>query len=109
MALMRLCATADVPEDSVKAVEIGDRLLAVCNIGGRFYATDDECTHGAASLAMGMLDGENIECSAHFGCFHVPSGKAVAPPCEIDLRTYKVVVEGENVLIDLDQPADAAD
>jgi len=108
MALVRLCATAEVPEDSVKAIEIGDKTLAVYNIAGRFYATDDECTHGAASLAMGMLDGDHIECSAHFGCFHVPSGKAVSPPCEIDLRTYKTVIEGEGLYVDLEQTADAA-
>ena len=108
MALVRLCATAEVPEDSVKAIEIGDKTLAVYNIAGSFYATDDECTHGVASLAMGMLDGDQIECSVHFGCFHVPSGKAVAPPCEIDLRTYKVVAEGDDLYVDLEQTADAA-
>jgi nitrite reductase/ring-hydroxylating ferredoxin subunit len=108
MALVRLCGAAEVPVDSVKAIGIGDRTLAVYNIGGCFYATDDECTHGAASLAMGMLDGDHIECAAHFGSFHVPSGRAVAPPCDVDLRTYKVAVEGENLYVDLDQPADAA-
>jgi hypothetical protein len=26
----------------------------------------------------------------------------IAPPCEVPLRTYKVVLEGDDVLVDLD-------
>jgi nitrite reductase/ring-hydroxylating ferredoxin subunit len=35
------------------------------------------------------------------GSFHVPTGNVVAPPCEVSLRTYKVVLEGDDVLVDL--------
>ena len=46
-----------------QAFEVGDSRLAVYNIGGGFYVTDDECTHASASLADGMLDGDVIECA----------------------------------------------
>ncbi len=77
-----------------KAFEVGDRRLAVFNIGGKFYVTDDECTHASASLADGMLDGDVIECAVHMGAFHVPTGAVKAPPCSVALRTYKVVLQG---------------
>ena len=105
--LVALCPTADIPENSVKCVEAGGRVLAVYNIGGAFYVTDDECTHGAASLADGMLDGDVIECTMHFGAFHVPTGKPVAEPCSIALRTYKAVVRDGQVFADLEKAADA--
>ena len=70
-SLVPLCATNDVAENTVKLVEAGGRALAVYNIDGTFYATDDECTHGAASLADGILDGDIIECTMHFGAFDV--------------------------------------
>ncbi len=100
--IVRVCAQSEIAPDSVKAFEVGDRRLAVFNIGGRFYVTDDECTHASASLADGMLEGEVIECAMHFGAFHVPTGEVKAPPCAVALRTYKVIREGDDVLVDLD-------
>ena len=54
-----------------EALRGGGRSLAVYNLGGTFFATDDECTHGAASLADGILDGDIIECTLHFGAFNM--------------------------------------
>jgi ethylbenzene dioxygenase ferredoxin component len=103
--IVRICTQSEIAPDGVKAFEVGDRRLAVFNIGGRFYVTDDECTHASASLADGMLDGEVIECAMHLGAFHVPTGEVKAPPCAVALRTYKVIREGDDVLVDLDRDA----
>jgi nitrite reductase/ring-hydroxylating ferredoxin subunit len=103
--LTKICATSDIAEGSVKSFEIGNNVIAVYNIEGEFYATDNECTHGAASLADGMLDGDVIECALHFGAFNVKTGEVVQPPCFVPLRTYKVVVEDGQVMVDLDKTA----
>ena len=103
--VVRVCAQADIAPETVKAFEVGDLRLAVFNIGGKFYVTDDECTHASASLADGMLEGDVIECSLHFGAFHVPTGEVKAPPCELALRTYKVVLQGDDIFADLDRDA----
>jgi nitrite reductase/ring-hydroxylating ferredoxin subunit len=99
--VVRVCSTSDVAPGSVKAFAVGANMLAVYNIDGRFYVTDDECTHAAASLADGMLDGDVIECCMHMGSFHVPTGDVVAPPCEVALRTYQVMLKGDEVFADL--------
>jgi nitrite reductase/ring-hydroxylating ferredoxin subunit len=103
--VVRVCAKAEIAPDSVKAFEVGEKRLAVFNIGGRYYVTDDECTHASASLADGMLDGEVIECAMHMGAFHVPTGEVKAPPCAVALRTYKVVPNRDDVVVDLDYDA----
>jgi nitrite reductase/ring-hydroxylating ferredoxin subunit len=103
--LVTVCPTSEVPENSVKSFEIGNNVIAVYNVGGEFYATDNECTHGAASLADGMLEGDVIECALHFGAFNVKTGEAVQAPCFTPLRTYKVVVENGEVRVDLDKTA----
>jgi nitrite reductase/ring-hydroxylating ferredoxin subunit len=103
--VVRVCGTSDVAPDSVKAFAVGANTLAVYNIGGTIYATDDECTHAAASLADGMLDGDVIECCMHMGSFRVPTGEVVEPPCEVPLRTYKVIVKGDDVFVDLSRNA----
>jgi len=104
-SVVRVCAKADVAPGTVKAFEVGAKTLAVYNIDGTFYATDDECTHAAASLADGMLEGDVIECCMHMGSFHVPTGKVVEPPCEVPLRTYQVVPKDDGVYVDLERNA----
>jgi nitrite reductase/ring-hydroxylating ferredoxin subunit len=93
-----LCNEADLAPGSMMRVDRTDGpALAVYNIEGRFYATDDCCTHALSSLSEGMLEGDVVECSLHFGGFHVPSGKAVYAPCTVDLRTYPVDVRDGQV------------
>ena len=74
-----VCAAADLPPGNVKSFEVGDEIVAVYNIDGTFYATEARCTHATADLADGILEGDVIECSLHFGAFHVPqlSGRSV--------------------------------
>ena len=103
--VVRVCAKSEVAADSVKAFAVGASTLAVYNIDGKIYVTDDECTHAAASLADGMLDGDVIECCMHMGSFRVPTGEVVDPPCEVPLRTYQVILEGDDVFVDLNRNA----
>ena len=103
--VVRICAKSKVLPGSVKAFAIGSSMLAVYNIDGTFYVTDDECTHAAASLADGMLEGDVIECCMHLGSFHVPTGDVVSPPCEVPLRTYQVILKGDDVCVDLGRNA----
>ncbi|MET0668680.1 MAG: non-heme iron oxygenase ferredoxin subunit [Xanthobacteraceae bacterium] len=106
MAEAVVCSVSDVAENSVQRFEIGTSVLAVYNIGGTFYATDNECTHGAASLADGILEGGIIECTLHFGAFDVKTGAAIQAPCFVPLRTYKIAVKDGQVFVDLDKSAD---
>ena len=90
-----LATLDEVPAGQMSAHEIGDTLLALYNIGGTVYATDNTCTHAFALLTDGWLDNNIIECPLHGGQFDVCTGKAVCSPAEADLRTYPVrVAEG---------------
>ena len=100
--MVRLCAAADLAPGTVRRFDVEGLPIALYNINGRFYATDDRCSHGEASLAEGMLEGETIECDLHFGAFHVPTGKPVAPPCAVPVKTYAVAEQDGGVLIALE-------
>ncbi|MGT2511104.1 non-heme iron oxygenase ferredoxin subunit [Cupriavidus basilensis] len=83
--------------------------LAVYNIDGEYFATSDVCTHATASLSEGdIVDGDLIACPVHDGQFHIPTGQAVGFPCTVDLRTYKVILEGDQIYADLDEESEAA-
>ena len=95
-----LCAAADVSPGEALKVETGGLSLAVFNVDGAFFVTDDACTHGPGSLSEGYLDGHVIECDFHNGAFDVRTGEVVAPPCMIPVKTYRAVVEDGRVLIE---------
>jgi len=99
-ARIDLCAADEVEEGTALKVETGDLSLAVFNVDGAFFVTDDLCTHGPGSLSEGYLDGHIVECDFHNGAFDVRTGEVAAPPCMIPLKTYKVVVANGRVTIE---------
>ena len=50
----------------------GYQSIALFNVGGAFYATDEFCTGDGGSLSEGTLIGTTIRCSAD-NCMHLLS------------------------------------
>jgi ethylbenzene dioxygenase ferredoxin subunit len=105
-----LLRRADLNDGEVRRVDAPDGCpVAVYRIEGRFYATQDMCTHATASLSEGeIVDGDLIACPVHDGQFHIPTGQAIAFPCTVDLRTYRVLEEGDEIYADLDAESEEA-
>ena len=97
-----LCSTADVAPGTALKVETGELTLAVFNLDGEFYVTDDLCTHGPGSLSEGYIDGDVVECNFHNGQFNIKTGEVVAPPCMVPMKIYKTVVENGRVIIEIE-------
>src|ERR1700676_809604 len=95
-----LCSAADVAPGNALKVEAGDLTLAVFNVEGEFYVTDDACTHGPGSLSEGYIECDVVECNFHNGQFNIKTGEVVSPPCMIPVKTYTTVVEDGRVLIE---------
>ena len=96
-----LCSTSDVAPGSALKVEIGDLVLAVFNVDGEFYVTDDTCTHGPGSLSEGYIEDDVVECNFHNGQFNIKTGEVVLPPCMIPIKTYPVSVVDDRVTIEV--------
>jgi nitrite reductase/ring-hydroxylating ferredoxin subunit len=96
-----LCSTADVAVGGALKVEANDLTLAVFNVDGEFYVTDDTCTHGPGSLSEGYITDDVVECDFHNGAFNIKTGEVVAPPCIVPLKTYPAVVEDGSVFIEV--------
>lgn len=98
---LRVCSTDDVDFGLAIRVETDGLTLAVFNVGGTFYVTDDQCTHGPGSLSEGYIEGHTVECDFHNGAFDIRTGEVVTPPCLVPVRTYKTSVEDNDVLIEI--------
>jgi nitrite reductase/ring-hydroxylating ferredoxin subunit len=76
-------------------VHLDGQPVAIYNVGGTFYATQEICTHAGGPLSQGELEGKVITCPWHGSCFDVTNGAVVCGPATKALKTYRVVVAGE--------------
>jgi len=98
---IKLCNAEEVAVGSALKVETGGLVLAVFNLGGEFYVTDDACTHGPGSLSEGFIEDDVVECNFHNGQFNIRTGEVVSPPCFVPVKTYPTTVEDGGVYIEV--------
>ena len=92
-------AVDDVPVDDAIGITPGGVDMALYRVDGKVFATGNVCTHGAARLCDGFLDGYTIECPLHQGRFDIRSGQALSEPAVDPLPTYAVRIEGKRVYV----------
>ena len=90
---------AELSPGTMKQVSLGPRRILLANVGGRFYAVDDTCTHEDASLSRGALRGEWVKCPLHGSRFNVRTGKVMEEPATESLAAYPVRIEAGAVWI----------
>jgi naphthalene 1,2-dioxygenase system ferredoxin subunit len=90
-----------VPEADVTSVIVEGLEIALYEVNGEVFATDNLCTHGAARLSDGFLEGREIECPFHQGRFDVCTGKAMCAPLTQDIRVYPVRIENKRVFVNI--------
>lgn len=90
-------------------IVIDNKEVLLVNLAGTVFALDDRCPHLGGSLFEGDLMGSQIICPKHGASFDVKTGKnegsakiAFIKMKVRDAKTYKVKVDGDNILVDLD-------
>lgn len=78
--------------------------VALFRIGQNLCAFRDVCPHEGASLADGPLDGKILTCPRHGSQFNVCTGSRMRGPADFPIRTYRVLVEGDAVFVEMDTP-----
>ena len=91
----------DIEKEDLIDVDVNGKCYAIYWIDSGYYATDGLCSHEAAPLADGLVDGDVIECPKHNARFHIPTGKALRRPAKTDLATYPIKLEGDQIYLGL--------
>ena len=91
--------TADLAPGEVRHVELAGLEIAIFNIDGEFFATSDRCTHMRARLTDGYVNAGVVECPLHFGKFDIRTGRALSPPCKLNLSIYPVQIRAGSVWV----------
>ena len=93
----RVATASAVGKGAMTGARVGEIEVAVYNVDGKFFATENLCTHEYALLTDGLLEGCQVVCPYHQGKFDVRDGKVTeAPPCS-PLRTFPVRITGDDI------------
>ena len=94
----------EIPQDGVLGIETDDETpIALVRTEGEVYAMRDECSHAEVRLSEGEVEDGTIECWLHGSCFDLKSGAPLNPPATKPVPTYDVKIDGDDVLVSLDE------
>ena len=99
--MVKVASPEDVPDGKAVSVEIAERKIALFNVEGIYYAIDDTCPHRGGPLSEGEVEETEVTCPWHGACFDLTNGAVLGPPAEKGVSSYKVVVEGNEVKVEL--------
>jgi 3-phenylpropionate/trans-cinnamate dioxygenase ferredoxin subunit len=102
MAFVKAGRVSDIPTGRARIVELADKDVALCNIGGEIYAVANVCTHDDGPLGEGYLAGSEIECPRHGARFDVRTGEVKSLPAIVPIPTFEVRIEGEDVWVNVE-------
>ncbi len=101
MSLIPVCRVDALAEGEAVKVGADAKAVAVFNINGEFFALDDLCSHGNASMSEGYIEDDGtVECPLHSAKFCLKTGKALCLPATDPLKTYPVRIVDDMVFVD---------
>jgi nitrite reductase (NADH) small subunit len=99
-AYVKVASTADLAPGQAIAVEVNGKAIALYNVDGTLYATDNTCRHQGGPLGEGILEGDVITCPWHMWEYNVRTGEKVGNS-SIQVATYPVQVDGTDIKVAL--------
>ncbi|HTQ38265.1 MAG TPA: Rieske 2Fe-2S domain-containing protein [Pirellulales bacterium] len=75
MAWQRIAAVEDCSPGNCLEAVAGERMIALFNVAGEFFALDGVCPHQGGPLGEGQLSGCIVTCPWHGWQFDVRSGQ----------------------------------
>jgi 3-phenylpropionate/trans-cinnamate dioxygenase ferredoxin component len=104
MSLERVCARGDVPSGEARRFPLGERHVAVVNLGDAgFRALDAICSHEHAWLDEGEVEVDDctIECPKHGSVFDLDTGAPRSLPAVTPVAVYDLKIENDDILIEV--------
>lgn len=104
MTATRVCSLGELsPSSARKVVVDGKPVAVVMDSAGAVHALGDTCTHGEISLSEGFVEDDALECWAHGSKFDLSTGRPRNFPAYEPVPVYTVTLDGDDVLVDVDQ------
>jgi toluene monooxygenase system ferredoxin subunit len=107
MSFRRVASVEDLWSGEMMGLEVDGNAVLLINVDDQIYAYADVCPHQRSKLSEGNLLGNTVQCARHQWEFNVRTGQGVNPQ-NACLKAFSVVIEGRDILLDLDDARPAA-
>jgi 3-phenylpropionate/trans-cinnamate dioxygenase ferredoxin component len=113
--MLTVARTGDIPDGTSKKYVVQDIEILILNSQGKYYAIQNRCPHMGGDLSQGKIEGLVITCPRHGSQFSLEDGsvvrwlkgtgllstigKAVKHPQ--NLAAYKVLIDGQNIILEI--------
>jgi nitrite reductase/ring-hydroxylating ferredoxin subunit len=92
----KVATVPEVVEGKPKAVRVKGHSIALFNIGGRIYATDNQCPHMGYPLTRGAIRQGVLTCDWHGWSFDLEGGGCFVGGCD-DLATFPIEIRDDEI------------
>ena len=83
-------------------MRVGNREIAIFNLGDRFLAVDNRCPHKGGSLADGIVSGAAVVCPLHAWKMSLETGKGVSSASASScIETFRTRVEHGVIVLEV--------
>ena len=97
---IRVTGLENIPAREGRSVRIGNREIAIFNLGDRILATDNRCPHEGGPLCDGIVTGTSVVCPLHAWKVSLASGRVERPGAiERCVKTYPARIEHGVVVV----------
>jgi 3-phenylpropionate/trans-cinnamate dioxygenase ferredoxin subunit len=109
MTFTKAANLSDLPENTAVAVEVDGVEVALVRTAENVFAIRDECSHASVALSEGEVTFDDkgtpeLECWLHGSTFNLRNGCPVILPATEPVPVYPVNVDGDAVLVDVENP-----
>lgn len=92
----------ELAEGERKMFTVGEKRLALFNVGGEYYCIADICSHDDGPVAEGECDGYTIECPRHGARFDLRDGSVLSFPAIRGIPSHPVEIMNDEITIDIE-------
>ena len=92
----------DCPAGENLELVIGDRIVALFNVDGEYYALDGVCAHQGGPLGKGCLQGKILTCPWHGWQYDVTDGQHQFSP-SVKQPSFPVRVDQQQIFVDVSE------
>ena len=93
MKWIRITSVENIPLREGRSVEVGDKKIAIFNLGHCFLAVENRCPHAGGPLADGIVSGDSVVCPLHGWRVCLLSGRVTKPQETACVEAYPTRVE----------------
>ena len=97
---IRIASVTDCPPGTAREFVAGDRIVAIFNVDGHYYAMDGICPHQGGPLGKGQLSQTMVTCPWHGWRFDVRTGQHETSP-SVCHPAFPVKTQGTDLFVNV--------